>query len=114
VLGELSYFIRARVGLAHCALCDITHEQVRERADWRACRERLPVPVAMFHRDDQPPAVRDAAGARAPVMVAETSAGDPVVLANGDQLERCDGSPERLTAHIESSAGERARLAAKG
>ena len=54
VLGELSYFLRARVGRAHCALCDITHGRVRERDDWRAERDRLPVPFTTFHRDDQP------------------------------------------------------------
>lgn len=25
VLGELSYFVKARLGRAHCSLCDITH-----------------------------------------------------------------------------------------
>ena len=44
VLGELSYFVKARFGAAHCALCDITHGRVRERADWRACRDQLAVP----------------------------------------------------------------------
>jgi hypothetical protein len=34
--GELAYFIGARLGRAHCALCDITHGLVRERATWKA------------------------------------------------------------------------------
>ena len=67
VLGELSYFLRARIGRAPCALCDVTHGRLRERADWRACRDQLPVPFATCRRDDQPDAVRVATGARAPV-----------------------------------------------
>jgi len=103
MVGELSYLLRARIGRAHCALCDITHGRLSERADWRACRERLPVPVVMFHRDDQPEGVRNAVGALAPVLVAETVAGALVVLADREQLELCAGSPERLREHIESA-----------
>jgi hypothetical protein len=28
-LGELSYFIRGRVGWVRCALCDVTHGRIR-------------------------------------------------------------------------------------
>ena len=92
VIGELSYFLRARVGRAHCALCDITHGRVRERDDWRAERDRLPVPFTTFHRDDQPAAIRAAAGGAAPVVLAETTEGT-VVLVGPDELEACAGSP---------------------
>ena len=34
VIGELRYWIGARLGRAHCALCDITHGGAR----WRAAR----------------------------------------------------------------------------
>lgn len=107
VLGELAYFLRARIGRAHCALCDITHGRVRERADWRASRRRLPVRIETFHRDDQPDAVRVASNSAAPVVVAETASGEVVVLANDEELERCGGSPERLIDHIESAARDR-------
>ena len=100
--GELSYFLRARVGLAHCALCDITHGRVRERAEWRSCRDRLPAPFVTFHRDDQPAAVR-ALGLRLPAVVAETADGQLVEVASADALEACAGDPERLVAHIQAA-----------
>ena len=102
-LGELSYFLKARVGRAHCALCDITHGRVRERDDWRAERDRLPVPFTTFHRDDQPAVLRSAAGGAVPVVLAETAEGT-VVLVGPDELEACAGSPARLVATIESAA----------
>ena len=105
-LGELSYFLRARIGRAHCGLCDITHGRVRERADWRAARDRLPVPFTAYHRDDQPGDVRAAAGGAAPVVLAETADGGHVVLADADALERCAGSPARLVAHLEQAVAE--------
>jgi hypothetical protein len=105
VLGELTYFLKARVGRAHCALCDITHGRVRERDDWRACRDELPVPFETFHRDDQPAEVR--ATVTPPAVVAELDGGGLVVLADGSDLERCAGSPERLVAHLEAAVAER-------
>jgi hypothetical protein len=102
VLGELSYFLRARVGRAHCALCDITHGRVRERADWRACRDELPVPFVTYHRDDQPDEVRAAASGVAPVVLAQADSGFRVV-AGPDDLEACAGSPDRLLAMLRAS-----------
>ena len=88
--GEVAYWIRARLGRAHCALCDITHSSVRERSEWKACRTSLPVPFELFHRDDQPPEVRAAAGTEAPYVLAATES-DLVLLLDGDALESCGG-----------------------
>ena len=105
ITGELAYFVGARLGRAHCALCDITHGLVRERADWRACRDGLPVPFDTFHRNDQPPTVRTATGAAAPVVVAETTAGDIVVLLDATALDACAASPQALVDAVTDAAG---------
>lgn len=102
VVGELAYFVRARLGRGHCALCDITHGRVRERPSWRACREGLPVPFETFHRDDQPAEVRAAASA-VPVVLAETTDDHLVVVAERQDLERCAGQPESLVDHINAT-----------
>jgi hypothetical protein len=106
ILGELSYFVQARIGRAHCDLCDITHGRVRERADWRAARGRLDVPFATFHRDDQPEAVRTAVAGAAPVVVAELTDGEIVPLLARDGLARCDGSPDRLVDAVRAALEE--------
>jgi hypothetical protein len=102
--GELSYLVKARVGLAHCALCDITHGRLRERTDWRACRAGLPVPFEVYHRDDQPSEVRRVTGGSAPVVVAETDDDRHVVVLGPSALEGCGGSPERLIDALQESA----------
>lgn len=104
--GELRYWVGARFGRAHCALCDITHGLVRERAEWRDCRDTLSVDFATYHRDDQPDAVRAATGDRAPVVVAETDGG-VVVLLDGAALDACAGSPERLIAAVRDALAAR-------
>jgi hypothetical protein len=106
VLGEVSYFVGARLGRAHCALCDITHGLVRERTEWRAARGDLPVEFVTYHRDDQPDDVRVAIGDRLPAVVAETASG-VIVLLDGDDLEACGGDPQSLIAEVRRAVADR-------
>ena len=107
VLGELSYFLRARVGRAHCDLCDITHGRIRERSDWRQVRDTLPVPFETFHRDDQPGAVRDAAAGVVPIVAAVIDDGSCLVLLGPGDLAACAGSPEALVEQVRAAASDR-------
>jgi hypothetical protein len=102
ITGELAYWVGARLGRAHCALCDITHGLARERSEWKTCRAGLPVPFDTFHRNDQPDEVRAAHGGRVPAVLAMTSAGI-VPLLGPHELEDCAGSGDRLVASIEQA-----------
>ena len=99
--GEVAYWVGARLGRRHCSLCEITHGSIRQRPEWVACRDRLPATFETYHRNDQPDLVRDAAGGRAPVVVAVTDAGRHVVLLTPEALDACDGSIELLINAIE-------------
>lgn len=101
--GELAYWVGARLGRAHCSLCDITHGLVRERSDWRQCRDGLPVPFDTYHLDDQPDAVRTLLDGRAPAVVADTATG-LVLLLDGDEIEQCNGSPDELARALTRAA----------
>ncbi|MFZ4515952.1 MAG: hypothetical protein ACOYN3_06540 [Acidimicrobiia bacterium] len=98
--GEVIYWIGARLGRQHCALCDITHGVFRERSDWQACRAELPVPFDTYHRNDMPSAVREL-GLVLPAVVAETNAGLAVVL-DAEALTACGGDPQALVDAIQS------------
>lgn len=100
--GELSYWVNARLGRAHCALCDITHGTFRERAEWRACRDELAVPFDTYHRDDQPEAVRAVSEGVVPTVLAETAVG-LVVLLGPDEIEGCSGSVEAFDAALDAA-----------
>jgi hypothetical protein len=100
--GELSYWIGARLGRAHCALCDITHGLVRERDDWKQCRPSFAVPFDTFHRDDQPEAVRRAVGHALPAVVAETDEG-VVALLDPAALEACHGSVDVFRTAVDGA-----------
>ena len=99
ILGEVSYWIGARFGVAHCSLCDITHGLFAERKDWKSCRDRSEFNFSTFHRNDQPEAVRAAANDVTPVVVAFVNDKYQVLL-GPQQIDECEGSPERLVAAI--------------
>ena len=88
----------ARLGQAHCALCDITHGTFRERADWKACRAGLAVPFDTVHRDELPPSLVGF-GAAFPYVAAETEHG-PVLLLDAKAIDACAGDPEALVTAV--------------
>ena len=110
--GELTYWVGARLGRAHCSLCDVTHGLVRPREEWKHYVAGLPVPFETFHRDDQPAEVRAAADDQSPCVVAET-AGGLVLLLHPDDLEACSGSVSAL-GHAVTGAAEQAGLTLGG
>jgi len=93
--GEVRYWIGARIGRAHCSLCEITHGLFREKPEWRECREAMNVEFVTFHRDDAPHDVLDACDHQLPAVVARTVDGLVVVLGPGD-LEALGGDVPRF------------------
>jgi hypothetical protein len=106
-LGELSYFVGARLGRAHCSLCEITHGLVRAKAAWGDCRAALPIPFDTFHRNDAPASVRAAADGAWPTVVAELDDGSQLVLLGPDDLEACDGSLDAMVGRLADAASLR-------
>lgn len=95
IIGEISYWVGARLGKRHCSLCDITHGLFTKRAEWQDCLEGLPVPFVAFHRNDAPPDVLHHARGRFPCVVARHGEVIRTVLVP-DDLDRLEGSPTAL------------------
>lgn len=103
VRGELAYWVGARLGRAHCSLCDITHGLVRATRAWKEYRATLPVPFDTFHRDDQPTETRVLGPV--PLVAAETDGG-VVQLLGPEALEECGGSVDALAAAVRRAVGD--------
>jgi hypothetical protein len=104
--GELAYFVGARLGRTHCALCDITHGLVSERPAWKACRAALAVPFDTYHRNDQPDEVAAVSGGVAPVVSVETIDGMSGLL-GPDELQACAGSIDRFSQAMHDAVAAR-------
>jgi hypothetical protein len=106
--GELTYWVGARLGRAHCALCDITHGLFRAKADFARCRDGLPVPFHAVHLDERSPEIVAVTEGRTPCVVAVLEGPDGIttssVLLDPDALEACDGEPEAFVVALEAAA----------
>ena len=94
--GELTYWVGARLGRRHCALCDITHGMFTRRREWNDCAADLPVPFRAHHRDDAPSDVIEIAAGRYPLVAARRADGTVEVVLDAAALAALDASPERL------------------
>ena len=103
LLGEAAYWVGARLGRRHCALCDITHGLFTAKREWTECRNQLPYTFDTYHRDDQPGTVRAALLGRAPAVAAELGDGSVVPLLAAAELESCEGDVQRLIAAVEAA-----------
>ena len=93
LLGELRYLWGKLRGSAHCALCDITHGTLTEKAAFRACREGLEIPLRTVHLDERSPDLVGATEGKTPCIVGRSSEGWEMVL-DPEELESCDQSVE--------------------
>lgn len=58
LLGEIAYVTGRLLGIAHCALCEITHTAAGEKPSFALARSGLGVPMLTLHRNQQPEALR--------------------------------------------------------
>ncbi len=110
---EARYWIAARLDRTHCALCEITHGLVTERADWQRCREQLDVGFRVHHRPDAPEGVL-AVGSPASFVVTRTDHGLVALLGHedldvyfGDVEDPLGSEPGRVPS--ETSTGSEGR-----
>ena len=101
ILGEVSYWIGARLGLRHCSLCDITHGLFTKRPEWQECESVLPIPFTTFHINDATAAITQAANGSYPIVLGRNHSGIHIDL-DADELEQCNGSPQELLNRLQS------------
>ncbi len=78
--GEIAYWVGARFGTRHCALCEITHGVFRQKSEWRECQSSLSLPFEALHLDYIPPEMSATVEDRAPCVVAERGDGSMEIV----------------------------------
>jgi hypothetical protein len=105
-LGELRYWIGARLGMAHCSLCDVTHSAIRERREWREIRSTLSVEFHTLHRDEQSELVANATNGLLPAVVAHDEGGEAHLLLGPEDIDEISRQTEphlALVAAVEQA-----------
>ncbi len=91
--------LKKAAGREDCPLCEITYGPLGKRGAWKACEERLGIPIEELHRDSVPPAWRVALG-ELPCVLASVGDERPTVLVSRDAITACRGSAEALEERI--------------
>jgi hypothetical protein len=91
LIGEVSYWIGARLGVTHCSLCELTHGLFTQKGEWKTCAKGLSVPFHTFHRNDAPADVLVALAGEFPAVLQRTAEGLAVILTK-KALESFDGN----------------------
>jgi hypothetical protein len=98
LIGEISYWLKARVGATHCALCELTHGVFRTKREWVSCSRELAVPFRTFHRNDAPADVLQTSP-QFPVVLVRRSSGLSVLL-DADALDEFAGDTVKFADHL--------------
>lgn len=104
LLGEVSYWIGARLGRTHCSLCELTHGVFTVKSEWKQCSRNLSVPFRTFHRNDAPADVLEVAQGSFPLVLARHDNELRVALSS-EELSEFSGSTTEfgqwLTSYLE-------------
>jgi hypothetical protein len=98
LIGEISYWLKARVGATHCALCELTHGVFRTKREWVSCSRELAVPFRTFHRNDAPTDVLQTSP-QFPVVLVRRSSGLSVLI-DADALDEFAGDTVKFADHL--------------
>lgn len=101
LIGEVSYWVGARLGRTHCSLCELTHGLFTKKSEWKECTLGLGVPFLTFHRNDAPSDVLARAAGRFPLVLARMGRGLEVVLTR-DDLETFGGDTAEFARRLVS------------
>jgi len=95
ILGELKYISGKMFGMAHCALCDITHGRTGKKDAWKECESNLGIPIKFVHLNEREPKLEEYTKKITPCIVGKTSEGY-VELVDSEHLEKCKGNVKEL------------------
>lgn len=106
LFGELRYAARHVTGKSHCSLCDITHQGIKPKADWKAMCADIPVPFDLVHLNERTQSLLDASDGQTPCVFAEV--GDELILVfTREDLEACAGEVSRFSERLYSALAEK-------
>lgn len=105
LIGEVSYWIGARLGRTHCSLCELTHGLFTKKSEWKECATTLAVPFHTFHRNDAPADVLAVINGRFPAVLIRTDDALSIVLTKSE-LEKFEGRTSDFVTWLQNFNGE--------
>jgi hypothetical protein len=95
IIGELSYVIGKFRGTAHCSLCDITHNKISAKKEWKEFVNNLEVPMELLHLNERSNELMEISDNKTPCVVSKINNKLEIIITS-EELEICKKSVDKF------------------
>ncbi|MCP2507490.1 MAG: hypothetical protein NLN64_04265 [Candidatus Thalassarchaeaceae archaeon] len=95
IIGELSYVIGKIRGTAHCSLCDITHNKISTKKDWKEFVNNLGAPMELLHLNERSNELIEISDNKTPCIVSEVNNKLEIIITS-EELDICKKSVDKF------------------
>ena len=99
LVGELAYIFGKYTGNIHCSLCDITHNKITMKKEWKIFSKELSIPFDLLHLNERSMEVIAASENKTPCVLVETNDSLHAILSS-EELENCNKSVNDFTSAL--------------
>jgi len=99
IFGELKYFYNKYIRDIKCSMCDITHNILSEKKEWKKRCMVSPLKIECLHLDELPKDIENLVIGNTPCVVAKTSSTNEIILEN-KELIAMKGNVDSFFNHI--------------
>jgi hypothetical protein len=95
LVGELAYIFGKYTGNVHCSLCDITHNKITMKKEWKSFCKEFPIPFDLLHLNERSKDLILESDNQTPCILAQTE-NKIFILLSAEELENCNKSVNKF------------------
>ena len=99
IFGELKYLYNKFIRDIKCSMCDITHNTLSEKREWKKRCMVSPFKIECLHLDELPKDIENLVAGNTPCVVAKTNSTNEIIIEN-EELIAMKGNVDSFFNHI--------------
>ena len=99
IFGELKYFYNKHIKDISCSMCDITHNTISEKREWKKKCMLSPFKIKCLHLDELPKDIENLVKVNTPCVVAKTNSINGIII-NNEELIAMKGNVDSFFNYI--------------
>ena len=99
IFGEIRYLYNKYIKDIKCSMCDITHNTLSEKKEWKKRCMVSPLKIECLHLDELPKDIENLVEGNTPCVVAKTSSTNEIIIED-KELIAMKGNVDSFFNHI--------------
>ena len=99
IFGEIRYLYNKYIKDIKCSMCDITHNTLSEKREWKKRCLESPFKIECLHLDELPKDIENLVEGNTPCVVAKTSSTNEIIIED-KELIAMKGNVDSFLNHI--------------